>query len=82
MWRVLAKAHGLKFVDPAKLQPQAEAIKKVPKEQIEQNEALPVLWKDGVLWVAIDDPVRTFVADNLGFLAGCTVQCALMRRRR
>ena len=78
VWRVLAKAHGLKFVDPAKLQPQAEAIKKVPKEQIEQNEALPVLWKDGVLWVAIDDPVRTFVADNLGFLAGCTVQCALM----
>jgi type IV pilus assembly protein PilB len=31
-----------------------------------------------VLWVAIDDPVKTFVADNLGFLAGCAVQCALM----
>ena len=78
VWRVLAKAYGLKFVDPAKLAPQAEAVKKVPKEQIEQNEALPVLLKDGVLWVAIDDPVKTFVADNLGFLAGCTVQCALM----
>ena len=78
VWRVLAKAHGLKFVDPQKLQPQAEAVKKVPKEQIEQNEALPVLLKDGVLWVAIDDPVRVFVADNLGFLAGCSVQCALM----
>jgi type IV pilus assembly protein PilB len=78
VWRVLAKAHGLKFVDPAKFAPQPEALKKVPKEQIEQNEALPVLFKDGVLWVAIDDPVKTFVADNLGFLAGCTVQCALM----
>jgi len=78
IWRVLAKAHGLKFVDPAKFAPQAEALKKIPREQIEQNEALPVLLKDGVLWVAIDDPWKTFVADNLGFLAGCTVQCALM----
>ncbi len=78
VWRVLAKAHGLKFVDPAKLAPQAEALGKVPKEQAEQNEALPVLFKDGVLWIAIDDPFKTFVADNLSFLAGCTVQCALM----
>jgi type IV pilus assembly protein PilB len=78
VWRVLAKSHGLKFVDPAKFTPQQEALKKVPKEQAEQNEALPVLFKDGVLWVAIDDPFKTFVADNLSFLAGCTVQCALM----
>ena len=78
VWRVLAKAYGLKFVDPGKLAPQAEALAKIPKEQAEQNEALPVLFKDGVLWIAIDDPHRTFVADNLSFLAGCSVQCALM----
>ena len=78
VWRVLAKSHGLKFVDPAKFTPQPEALKKVPKEQAEQNEALPVLFKDNVLWVAIDDPFKTFVADNLSFLAGCSVQCALM----
>jgi len=78
VWRALAKAHGLKFVDPTKFVPQAEAMKRVPKEQILANEALPVLLKDGVLWLAIDDPVKTFVADNLAFLAGCTVQCALM----
>jgi len=78
VWRVLAKAHGLKFVDPAKLTIQQEARQKVPLEQVEQNEALPVLFKDGVLWVAIDDPLKTFVADNLGFVAGCQVQCALM----
>ena len=78
VWRVLAKAYGLKFVDPAKFAPTADALKKVPKEQIEQNEAMPVMLKDGVLWVAIDDPFKTFVADNLSFLAGCTVQCALM----
>ena len=78
VWRVLAKAHGLKFVDPTKYAPNADALKRVPKEQIEQNEALPVVVKDGVLFVAIDDPVRTFVADNLSFLAGCPVECALM----
>ncbi|MCB9879640.1 MAG: type II/IV secretion system protein [Planctomycetes bacterium] len=78
VWRALAKAHGMKFVDPAKTQPQPQALAKVPPEQIEQNEALPVLLKDGELWVAIDDPFKTFVADNLSFLAGCTVQCALM----
>ncbi|MFK7741883.1 MAG: GspE/PulE family protein [Planctomycetota bacterium] len=78
VWRALAKAHGMKFVDPARLTPQPEAIEKVPADQIEQNEALPVLLKNGELWVAIDDPFKTFVADNLSFLAGCTVQCALM----
>ena len=78
VWRVLAKAYGLKFVDPAKFAPTADALKQVPTEQLEQNEAMPVMLKDGVLWVAIDDPFKTFVADNLSFLAGCTVQCALM----
>jgi len=78
VWRTLAKACGLKFVDPAKLVLQPEALAKVGKEQVEQNQALPLLLKDGVLWVAIEDPLRTYVADNLGFLAGCTVQCALM----
>ena len=78
VWRALAKAHGMKFVDPTKAQPSAEALAKVAPDQIEQNEALPVLVKDGELWVAIDDPFKTFVADNLSFLAGCPVQCALM----
>ena len=78
VWRALAKSHGMKFVDPTKLKPQKEALDKVPAEQVEQNEALPVLVKDGELWVAIDDPHKTFVADNLSFLAGCPVQCAIM----
>ena len=78
VWRALAKAHGMKFVDPAKFNPQPAALEKVSADQIEQNEAMPVLVKDGELWVAIDDPFKTFVADNLSFMAGCPVQCALM----
>ena len=78
VWRALAKAHGIKFVDPQKMSPQREALDLVSAEQVELNEALPLLVKDGALWVAIDDPFKTFVADNLSFLAGCPVQCALM----
>ena len=37
VWRVLAKAHGLKFVDPQKFAPQQEALGKVPREQAEQK---------------------------------------------
>jgi type IV pilus assembly protein PilB len=75
VWRALAKTAGLQFVDPAKARP--DAVAAVPREQIEQNQALPVLIKDGCLWVAIDDPLRTYVADSLAFVTGREVRCAL-----
>ena len=77
VWTALATASGLPFVDPQKAAPRPEALAKVPREQIEQNGALPIALKDGRLYVAIDDPLKTFVADNLSFLAGCEVRCAL-----
>ncbi|MCB9868345.1 MAG: type II/IV secretion system protein [Planctomycetes bacterium] len=75
VYRDVSKAYGLPFGDPEKAKP--EAIERIPKEQIEQNNALPLLIKSGVLYVAIDDPINTFVADNLGFIAGCEVKCAI-----
>ena len=75
VYRDVSKAYGLPFGDPAKAK--QEAIDMIPKEQIEQNNALPMLVKGGVLYVAIDDPINTFVADNLSFIAGCEVKCAL-----
>ena len=75
VYRALAKASGMKFVDPAAAKP--EALQAIPAEQVEQNHALPILTRDGALWVAIDDPVKVYVADNLAFFAGCDVQCAL-----
>jgi type IV pilus assembly protein PilB len=77
VWRSLSKASGLPFVDPGKAKVGDDLLAKVPPDQIEQNGALPVLVKNGVLYVAIDDPVKTFVADNLAFFAGCEVRCAL-----
>ena len=70
VWAALATSSGLPFVDLQKAAPRPEAVAKVPREQIEQNGALPIAIKDGRLYVAIDDPLKTFVADNLSFLAG------------
>ena len=74
-YRDVSLAYNMPFGDPAKAK--QEAIDSIPKEQIEQNNALPMLVKGGVLYVAIADPVNTFVADNLAFIAGCEVQCAI-----
>jgi type IV pilus assembly protein PilB len=77
VYRCLAKVHGLPFVDPMKAKPPAEALAKIPKDQIQQNGALPVGVKDGTLFVAIDDPNKTFVADTFAFMVSMTVACAL-----
>lgn len=76
-WRQLAKATGLPFADVSKVTPGADLLAKVPRDQIQQTGAMPVQLKDGKLYVAIDDPLKTFVADQLAFLAGCEVRCAL-----
>jgi type IV pilus assembly protein PilB len=77
VYRCVAKAAGLPFVDPGKAKLSEEVLGRIPREQAEQAGALPVLIKDGVLYVAIDDPLKTFVADNFAFFAGCEVRCAI-----
>ncbi len=77
VYKLLAQAAGMRFVDLEKSKPPASMLERIPLEQIEQNGALPVAEKAGALWVAIDDPLKTYVADNLGFVAGCEVRCVL-----
>src|SRR5678815_4072541 len=60
VYRALGKAAGLAFVDLAKNRVDAAILAKVPKNIMEENQALPVLIKDGRLFVAVDDPLRTF----------------------
>ena len=74
----LATASGLPFVDPDRFRLKPDLVERIGVEQVQQNEVLPVAVKNGTLFVAIDDPLRVFVADNLAFLAGCEVRCALM----
>ncbi|MEO0481100.1 MAG: GspE/PulE family protein [Planctomycetota bacterium] len=76
-YRALSKSAGLPFVDPAKAPLGADIVGRVPVEQIEQNHALPVADRDGVLYVAIDDPMKSYVADEFGFFTGGEVRCAI-----
>jgi len=77
VYRCLAKERGLQYVDPLKVKVSTDVLGKIPKDQIQQNNALPLGVKEGKLYVAIDDPMRTFVADSFAFLAGREVVCAL-----
>ena len=79
VFKAVAKAAGLPFVDPSKGRIPGDVVDLVrPHLQVFlENRALPVLLKGGRLYVAVDDPVRTFVADNLGFLVGRDVVCAI-----
>ena len=77
VYEALAGTAGLGFVDLGQKAPGQDVIARIPVEQIEQNGALPVAEKDGCLYVAIDDPVKVFVADTLEFIAGCEVRCVL-----
>ncbi len=77
VYRCLAAASGLPFVDPRKATVGPELLGMVPRDQIEAEGLLPVQVRDGRLYVAISDPIKTYVADNLAFFAGCEVRCAL-----
>lgn len=73
----VAKAHKLPFVDPGKAKISQALIDRIPAAQALQNQALPVTEKNGVLYLAIDDPDKTFVLDSLGFVVGGEVRAAL-----
>ncbi len=77
VYRCLAAAIGLPFVDPRKSKPTADLLGLLPQDQIEREGVLPVQIRDGRLYVAIGDPVKTYVADSLAFFAGHEVRCAL-----
>ncbi len=75
--RALASQSHLPFVDLKKGKLPEEIVKLVPRELIEQHRFVPLLEKNGKLVVAIDDPMRVFELDNLGFLLNREVAAAL-----
>ncbi len=77
IWRGLAKENGLPFVDLDKGNPSAEVIERVPPEVATEQGIVPLMEKGGKLVVAIDDPFKRIVADQLQFLLGSDVACAL-----
>jgi len=77
--RAQAKLEGLPFVDLGKagLRISAEILGKVPEDLAREQGLLPVLEKGGKLVVAIDDPFKRMIADQLSFSTGGEVACAL-----
>ncbi len=77
--RARAKLEGLPFVDLSKpgLRIPDEVLEKVPAELAREQGLLPVVERQGKLVVAIDDPFKRMIADQLSFTTGGEIACAL-----
>jgi type IV pilus assembly protein PilB len=75
--RVLARQQGMPFVDLRKGSISRAIIDRIPSEVALTQVVLPLLERDGKLIVAIDDPLKRIVAEELEFLLGTPISCAL-----
>jgi type II secretory ATPase GspE/PulE/Tfp pilus assembly ATPase PilB-like protein len=75
--RQVAKLNGLPFVDLDKARLNESILKSVPAELAREQGILPLMIKNGRLIVAIDDPFKRILADQLQFTTGGEVACAL-----
>jgi type IV pilus assembly protein PilB len=75
--RALAKESGMPFVDLDKGQIKEEILDLLPKEFALEQGVMPVLEKNGKLVVAIDDPVKRLLVDQLTFIVDHEITCAL-----
>lgn len=78
VWRAVAKAAALPFVDLSKGRVPAEVTERVPAEFAREQGLLPVMERGGRLIVAVDDPMKRILLDQLQFLMGeGEVGCAI-----
>ncbi len=75
--QALARQFSLPFVDLAKGEIPAEVIDSVPKKVVEEHKIIPVKRTGRALIVAMTDPLDLFTLDNLRFILGTEVECAL-----
>ena len=66
--RALASQARLPYIDLRKGKISSQVVKLVSRELVEEHRFLPLMEKNGKLMVAVDDPLRVFELDNLGFL--------------
>ena len=77
LFRVLAKQQGMPFVDLSKGRVSEDVLERVPAEFVQEQGILPIKEQGGRLIVAVDDPLKRIVADQLSFMLGTEVMCAL-----
>ena len=75
--RALAKQQGLPFVDLDKGRVSETILARVPADFAREQGMVPLLEKDGRLVVAIDDPLKKMIAEQLEFMIGAKIGCAL-----
>ena len=75
--RTLAKQQGMPYVDLDKGKIPPEILARVPAEVAREQGIVPLLEKGGKLVVAVDDPLKRILADQLRFMLGVDVVCAL-----
>jgi type IV pilus assembly protein PilB len=75
--RTLAKQQGIPFVDLDKGKVSEAVLARIPAEVAREQLLLPVMEKDGKLIIAVDDPLKRLVAEQLQFQLGTPVSCAL-----
>jgi type IV pilus assembly protein PilB len=75
--RAQAKSLGLPFVDLTKGRVPEALTARIPAEFAREQVLLPVAERGGKLIVAIDDPLKRIVVDQLQFMLGGEVACAL-----
>jgi len=75
--RARAKLEGMPFVDLDKGRVSSEILDRVPAEIAREQGIVPLKIQGDQIIVAIDDPFKRIVADQLQFILGLEVRCAL-----
>jgi type IV pilus assembly protein PilB len=77
LYRTFAKEQGLPFVDLDKGRIAPDVLARVPAEMAREQGLVPILEKNGRLVVAIEDPTKRILVDQLRFALGVDVAAAL-----
>ena len=77
VYRVSAKSAGMPFVDLSRGRISHEIVALVPAEIAIDQGVMPLMEKGGKLVVAVDDPLKRILAEQLEFLLGREIACAL-----
>ena len=76
----MAEQFGMEIVDLDGLEIAKSVIDMVPHEQCRENHVMPIDMFDGILTVAIADPLDLQSLDNIRFVINCQVQPVLATR--
>ena len=76
----LAEQFGIEIVDLEGVDVASSVVAMVPQEQCRENHVMPIDMFDGILTVAISDPLDLQSLDNIRFVINCQVQPVLATR--